>query len=105
MILKIIRSGRYVSLSNSEWEKLACFIILKEINKNNHMNQAVIKKLVSDKGFGFLTVEGRDKDLFFHASGLVEGLLFDDLKEGQVVTFQDVVNNGKGDGAVGIELA
>lgn len=69
------------------------------------MNQGIIKKLVADKGFGFLTVEGREKDLFFHASGLVKGLSFDYLKEGDTVTFQDIVNNGKGDGAVGIELA
>lgn len=69
------------------------------------MHQGIIKKLMGDKGFGFITVEGRDKDLFFHATGLVDGLFFKDLKEGQEVIFQDIVDNGKGDGAVGIELA
>ena len=67
------------------------------------MNNATIKKL-SEKGFGFLKVEGREKDLFFHATGLVGGLDFNQLKEGQKVTFEDIENNGKGDTAVGVDL-
>lgn len=41
-----------------------------------------------DKGFGFIKYEGSDKDLFFHASELVEGTNFDELKEGDAVTFE-----------------
>ncbi len=45
-----------------------------------------IKKL-TDKGFGFITVEGEEKDLFFHNSSL-QGVTFDELQEGDAVTFE-----------------
>ncbi|NNE00993.1 MAG: cold shock domain-containing protein [Pirellulaceae bacterium] len=49
------------------------------------MSQGVIKKLVFDKGFGFIARDG-GKDLFFHHS-VVEEVQFDDLREGQTVEF------------------
>ena len=45
-----------------------------------------IKKL-TDKGFGFITGEGLAKDLFFHSNSLV-GTTFDELKEGDAVSFE-----------------
>ena len=48
------------------------------------MAEGTIKRL-TDKGFGFIDV-GREKDLFFHSSSL-EGVSYDDLREGQRVTF------------------
>lgn len=49
------------------------------------MPQGKIKKIVSDRGFGF--VEGEDgKDLFFHVSE-VKGAVFEDLHEGQAVEY------------------
>ena len=50
--------------------------------------QGTIKKL-TDKGFGFIAVEGGngEKDLFFHMSAL-SGLRFDELQEGDAVTFE-----------------
>ena len=48
------------------------------------MPQRVIKKLVADKGFGFIA--GDDGDLFFHHSA-VEGGAFETLEEGQRVEF------------------
>jgi CspA family cold shock protein len=53
------------------------------------MAEGTIKKL-TDKGFGFIDVGG-GKDLFFHMSNL-EGARFDDLQEGQRVSF----NEGRG---------
>jgi cold shock protein len=53
------------------------------------MAEGTIKKL-TDKGFGFIDIGG-GKDLFFHMSNL-EGVQFDDLHEGQRVTF----NQGSG---------
>ncbi len=44
-----------------------------------------IKRMISDKGYGFITVEGEEKDLFFHRTG-VQGE-FDDLNEGDEVEF------------------
>jgi cold shock protein len=50
------------------------------------MAEATIKKL-TDKGFGFLSL-GSGKDLFFHSSA-VQGVSFDDLREGQKVTYTE----------------
>lgn len=43
-----------------------------------------IKRLVSDKGFGFVAAAD-GSEYFFHQSGCAE---FDSLREGQQVTFQ-----------------
>ena len=56
-----------------------------------------IKTLVTEKGFGFITRDGEAKDLFFHRSQL-NGVSFDDLKDGEAVTF-DVVQGDKGPAA------
>lgn len=50
------------------------------------MAQGTIKKLIADKGFGF--IDGGSGDLFFHRSAVVEGT-FDDLREGQSVEFEE----------------
>jgi len=58
---------------------------------------------LTDRGFGFITPdEGGDKDVFFHARSLVEGLLYDELKEGDAVTF-DLENGPKGPAAANIQ--
>ncbi len=62
----------------------------------------VIKKL-TDKGFGFITVEGQEKDLFFHSKSLV-GVQFDELHEGDAVTF-DTEDSPKGMNAVNVQRA
>ena len=41
---------------------------------------------LNDKGFGFIKVEGQEKDLFFHAND-VEGE-FNDLRQGDTVEFE-----------------
>ena len=46
-----------------------------------------IKKLIFEKGFGFITDES-GADWFFHQSG-VTARNFDDLREGQRVTFTE----------------
>ena len=42
-------------------------------------------KRITDKGFGFIDT-GSNQDMFFHSSN-VEGVAFDDLREGQKVTY------------------
>ncbi len=61
-----------------------------------------IKKL-TDKGFGFITAEGLAKDLFFHSNSLV-GVQFDELHEGDAVTF-DTEETAKGPSAVNVQRA
>ncbi|MBS2020070.1 MAG: cold-shock protein [Deltaproteobacteria bacterium] len=53
------------------------------------MAEGTIKRL-TDKGFGFIET-GTGKDLFFHMSA-VEGVRFEDLRQGQRVSF----NEGQG---------
>ena len=53
------------------------------------MAEGTIKRL-TDKGFGFIDT-GKAKDLFFHSSAL-QGVGFDELHEGQKVSFTE----GKG---------
>ncbi len=53
---------------------------------------------VTDKGFGFIKVEGQDKDLFFHSNELV-GVTFDELRAGDKVTFE-VGESPKGPNAI-----
>lgn len=50
------------------------------------MAEGTIKR-ITDKGFGFIDTGG-SKDLFFHLSAL-NGCSFDDLREGQRVTFEE----------------
>jgi CspA family cold shock protein len=45
-----------------------------------------ISRLVSDKGFGFVA-SGEGTEYFFHQSAC-NGVQFDDLREGQAVTFE-----------------
>ena len=48
------------------------------------MPQGTIRKIVSDKGFGFIAAGA--EELFFHRTS-VEGGEFDDLREGDSVEF------------------
>ncbi|MEK7614687.1 MAG: cold shock domain-containing protein [Patescibacteria group bacterium] len=62
-----------------------------------------IKTLVRDRGFGFIAREGETKDLFFHSKEL-KGIAFEELKEGDAVTFE-VVEGEKGLSAVNVTRA
>ena len=58
------------------------------------MPQGSIKKLVVEKGFGFIA--GDNQELFFHRSAVIEGS-FDSLSQGQQVEYQvDTSDRGKG---------
>ncbi len=63
------------------------------------MQKGTIARLM-DKGFGFIAVEGQDKDLFFHMNEL-QNVAFDDLKQGDAVEFE-VGNGPKGPNATNI---
>lgn len=64
-----------------------------------------IKKL-NERGFGFIEREGQEGDLFFHKSALV-GVTFEELKEGDSVSFEEEAakEGGKGPSAVNVSRA
>ena len=65
------------------------------------MPNGTIKKLVSDRGFGFIAAED-GKEYFFHRSGTETD--FDRLQGGEAVTFQ-VEPSPKGPRAARVQLA
>jgi cold shock protein len=66
------------------------------------MQQGTIKRL-TDRGFGFISREGEEKDLFFHSNEL-QGVEFKDLQEGDKVQFE-VVDSPKGPNATKVSRA
>ena len=61
------------------------------------MQTGTIARL-TDKGFGFIKREGQERDLFFHSNELV-GVTFDELREGDTLTFE-VADSPKAPNAV-----
>ena len=47
-----------------------------------------IKRIVRDKGFGFIAPDDGAEDVFFHRSQLGPRAQFEDLREGDQVVFQ-----------------
>jgi CspA family cold shock protein len=60
-------------------------------------------KTLTDRGFGFISREGETKDLFFHSKEL-NGVTFEELKVGDVVSFE-VVDGEKGPAATNVSRA
>jgi CspA family cold shock protein len=58
------------------------------------MTTGTVKKLVSDRGFGFIVAED-GKEYFFHRNSLLAPLDFDRLNGGERVTFE-VESSAKG---------
>lgn len=66
------------------------------------MNVGTITR-ITDRGFGFIARDGEEKDLFFHSNELVD-VQFDELKEGDKVTFE-VADGPKGPSATNVKRA
>ena len=66
------------------------------------MHKGKIKKLVKDRGFGFISdTDGRE--VFFHQNSLVEAK-FDALTEEQSVSY-DIEKSDKGPRAINVRVA
>lgn len=65
------------------------------------MKGSIVRK--RDEGYGFIKPEDGSKDVFFHASSLVD-IVFDELAEGDVVTFE-VEQGPKGPAAANVQRA
>jgi CspA family cold shock protein len=59
--------------------------------KETRMPNGTIKRLVRDRGFGFIRDDG-GQEFFFHRSSVQEGA-FDQLNEGQRVSFEEEPSN------------
>jgi len=61
--------------------------------------EGTIKNL-TDKGFGFIAVDGEEKDLFFHKNELKD-VSYEELKVGDKVSFEKA-DSPKGPNAVNV---
>ena len=67
------------------------------------MTTGTIKKVVSDRGFGFIAADDA-KEYFFHRNGLDSSLDFDRLTGGEKVTFE-IETSPKGPRAARVRAA
>ena len=67
------------------------------------MTTGTVKKVVSDRGFGFITADD-GKEYFFHRNSLQASLDFDRMSEGEKVTF-DIEQSPKGPRASNVRAA
>lgn len=65
------------------------------------MASGTVKK-VDEKGFGFISQEDK-RDIFFHASGMVDRAAFDQVQPGDRVEF-DVDTSGERPRAVNVNV-
>ena len=69
------------------------------------MATGTIVRLVRDRGFGFIKAEN-GSEIFFHATGVTGGTPYDNLQEGQMVTYEpERDTRGRGERAVKVTPA
>ncbi len=62
------------------------------------MSNGTVKFFNNSKGFGFITPDGGEKDVFVHKSGLI-----DDITEGDKVSY-DIEESPKGLNALNVKV-
>lgn len=67
------------------------------------MTTGTVKKVISDRGFGFITAED-GKEYFFHRGALDSSLDFDRMSGGEKVEF-NIEQSPKGPRAIGVKSA
>jgi len=67
------------------------------------MPKGTIRRLIADRGFGFIKTE-EEQDLFFHRNDL-QGVNYDSLREGQEVEFEVGQGRNGRPQAIGVRLA
>lgn len=69
------------------------------------MATGTIVRVVRDRGFGFIRTEN-GQEVFFHATGVEGNIPFDNLSEGQQVTYEkEQDTRGRGERAVHVRPA
>jgi CspA family cold shock protein len=71
--------------------------------KEHVMAQGTVKWFNAEKGFGFITLDGGEQDVFVHYSA-IDMTGYKSLEEGQAVTFE-VGTGSKGPQAESVRLA
>ncbi|MHA1200233.1 MAG: cold-shock protein [Candidatus Heimdallarchaeaceae archaeon] len=64
--------------------------------------KGTIKRIMYDRNFGFIQVDGEEKDIFFHRSGVT--VEFGDLREGDAVEFE-LEDTDRGQQAINLKTA
>lgn len=68
------------------------------------MPQGTIKKLVMERGFGFIKPDGGGSDIFFHCSAMPQKSDFDSLTEGLRVSYEEAEGRDDRPKAVDIKV-
>jgi CspA family cold shock protein len=84
-------------------ERTRAFVTITFEKRGQEMPTGTIKKLVSDRGFGFIAAED-GREYFFHRTGLDSSVNFDSLAGGERVNFE-IEPSQKGPRANRIKLA
>ncbi len=63
-----------------------------------------IEHINGEKGYGFIKVDGYEKNVFFHVKELVGTSSMDMLQKGDEVTVDEVVDTPKGQSAKGVRV-
>ena len=79
-----------------------CMSLVREVMEVN-VTTGTIKKVVSDRGFGFITADDA-KEYFFHRNSLESSLDFDRLVGGEKVQFE-IEQSPKGPRAARVQAA
>lgn len=82
----------------ADYEKFATKTYICNTLKQLTMSNGTVKFFNISKGYGFITPDEGDKDVFVHASGLV-----DEISEGDKVSY-DVAEGQKGLNAINVKL-
>ena len=78
-------------------------LAVKRALRGIHSVYGTIKKVMKDKGFGFIVPDDGSEDIFFHRSRLSPKVYFEDLREGTEVQF-DVRPGEKGRQAFNVRI-
>jgi CspA family cold shock protein len=68
------------------------------------MATGTVKKVVAERGFGFITGDDDGRDYFFHRSAVAASLDFDRMAGGEKVRFE-IEQDAKGPRARNVEAA
>src|SRR6266540_4042596 len=85
IVLERRQVGKYRGVLGSLDNARAVFF--HGVSKEEDMT-GTIKKIMKDRGFGFIAPDEGEEEVFFHRSRLAPKVYFEDLREGDEVEFQ-----------------